>query len=293
MHATPSRLPARSGIGLKPQHVHQVLDTRPDIGFFEVHAENYMVPGGPFHHGLSRIREHYPLSLHGVGLNLGGLDALDELHLNRLAELLKRYEPAAFSEHLAWTHHGGVYFNDLLPLPYHPAALDRVCDRIDQAQERLGRRLLLENPSTYLASSASTMSETQFLTEVLRRTGCGLLLDISNAYVSCVNHGWDVTRYLNDLPLTAVGEVHLAGFSRSEDASGAPLLIDNHGSPVDAAVWRLFSDVVARIGSVPTLLERDHHIPSFDALYAEAKFAERLLRGSSHEAVVPQEQVAS
>lgn len=273
-------LPARAGIGLKPQHFREVLDSRPEIGFFEVHAENYMVDGGPFHHYLGRIRAHYPLSLHGVGLSIGGEDALDEQHLARLDALIRRYEPALFSEHLAWSSHGGVFYNDLLPLPYHRASLDRVCAHIDQLQQRLRRRLLLENPSTYLAFSASTMDEAGFLGEVVRRTGCGLLLDVNNLHVSCVNLGHDALAYLDGLPLAAVGQLHLAGFTRAHDAAGAPLLIDSHGTPVDEAVWALYAAVLARLGpdgAVATLLERDHDLPPLPDLLAEADLAEALM----------------
>jgi uncharacterized protein len=271
-------LPRRAGIGLKPQHFREVLGTRPDIGFFEVHAENYMVDGGPFHHYLTRVREHYALSLHGVGLSIGGAEPLDESHLDRLAALTRRYQPAAFSEHLAWSSHGGTFFNDLLPVPYDRATLVRVCEHIDRVQERLQRRMLLENPSTYLEFEASTMSETAFLREVLERTGCGLLLDVNNVHVSCTNHGQDALAYLRDLPLAEVGEVHLAGFARDQDAAGAPLLIDSHGSPVDEAVWGLYAHVVANLGAVPTLLERDHDVPSLETLRAEVGRAEETMR---------------
>jgi uncharacterized protein (UPF0276 family) len=270
-------LPRRAGVGLKPEHFRAVLDARPDIGFFEVHAENYMVDGGPFHHFLGRIREHYPLSLHGVGLSIGGEGPLDEAHLVRLAKLIARYQPATFSEHLAWSSHGDVYFNDLLPLPYDRPTLDRVCRHVDQVQDRLRCRMLLENPSTYVEFAGSTMSETAFLREVLRRTGCGLLLDVNNVHVSCTNHGRDALAYIDDLPLDAVGEVHLAGFARDEDAAGAPLLIDSHGSPVDEAVWSLYAHVLARLGSVPTLLERDNDVPPLDKLVREAGRAEGLM----------------
>ena len=270
-------LPWRAGIGLKPQHFREVQGTRPDIGFFEVHAENYMVDGGPFHHFLHRIREYYPLSLHGVGLSIGGEAPLDEAHLDRLAALIGRYEPASFSEHLAWSSHGDVFFNDLLPVPYDRATLDRVCQHIDRVQERLQRRMLLENPSTYIEFESSTMSETVFLREVLKRTGCGLLLDVNNAHVSCTNHGRDALAYLHELPLDAVGEVHLAGFARDQDAAGAPLLIDSHGSPVDDAVWTLYADVIARLGPVATLLERDNDVPALATLLAEAGRAEDMM----------------
>ena len=191
MTASHSKLPPRAGLGLKPEHFRDVLETRPQLGFFEVHAENYMVDGGPFHHYLGLIRRDYPLSIHGVGLSIGGESPLDEAHLGRLAALLERYAPQSFSEHLAWSSHGENFLNDLLPVPYHTATLSRVCAHIDRVQERLGRRMLLENPATYVEFAASTMSETDFIGEVVRRTGCGLLLDVNNVYVSCTNHGRD------------------------------------------------------------------------------------------------------
>ena len=270
-------LPTRAGLGLKPEHFRDLLETRPDIGFFEVHAENYMVDGGPFHHFLGRIREHYPLSLHGVGLSIGAEGPLDEAHLDRLDALIKRYQPASFSEHLAWSSHGEVFFNDLLPVPYDRATLDRVCAHVDRVQARLQRQMLLENPSTYLEFEASTMDEAAFLTEVIRRTGCGLLLDVNNVHVSCVNHGQDALAYINSLPLDSVGEIHLAGFATDRDAAGALLLIDSHGSPVDEAVWGLYAAVLARTGPTPTLLERDNDVPSLATLLAEAQRADDLM----------------
>ena len=263
-------LPASAGVALKPEHFREVLSTLPDIGFFEVHAENYMVDGGPFHHYLERIRERYPLSLHGVGLSIGGEAALDEAHLDRLAALIDRYEPASFSEHLAWSSHGDVFLNDLLPVPYDRATLQRVCEHVDRVQARLKRRMLLENPSTYVEFSASTLSEAQFLCEVLRRTGCGLLLDVNNVHVSCVNHGRNASAFIDALPLDAVEEIHLAGFARDRDAAGAPLLIDSHGTPVDDTVWALYADVITKAGNVATLLERDNDVPSLATLLAEA-----------------------
>lgn len=267
-------LPARSGVGLKSRHFQEVLDTRPDVGFFEVHAENFMVDGGPFHHYLSKIREHYPLSFHGVGLSIGSEGPVDEAHLDSLASLIARYEPASFSEHLAWSTHDGVFLNDLLPVPYEEATLARACEHIDRVQSRLKRRMLLENPSTYVEFRASTMSESRFLGQVVKRTGCGLLLDISNAHVSCVNHGRDAMAFIDELPLDAVGEIHLAGFARDHDADGAPLLIDHHGSPVDEAVWALYTRVIARIGQTPTLIEWDNDVPPLATLLAQAQRAQ-------------------
>lgn len=274
-------LPVRAGVGLKPEHFQQILDTLPDLGFFEIHAENYLVEGGAFHHYLSRIREHYALSVHGVGLSIGGASALDRVHLDQLAALIARYAPQSFSEHLAWASHGDVFLNDLLPLPYTAQTLQRVCEHIDQVQSHLNRRMLLENPATYVEFAASTMSETQFISEVIRRTGCGLLLDVNNVYVSCVNHNRDPQATIDALPLREVGEIHLAGFASERDANGDPLLIDNHGSAVAQAVWQLYEYALDRVGPVATLIERDHDIPSFDILFAEAWQAERLLRSHS------------
>jgi hypothetical protein len=271
------QLPCRAGIGLKSQHYQQILETNPAVGFFEVHAENYLVAGGPYHHYLGLIRERYPLSIHGVGLSIGAQQPLDREHLERLASLLERYQPQAFSEHLAWSSHGAVFLNDLLPLAYDSATLARVCAHVDQVQSRLQRQLLLENPATYVEFASSSMDEAAFIGEVVRRTGCGLLLDVNNAYVSSVNHHWDVQTYLRALPLHAVGEIHLAGFAEDRDAAGDRLLIDNHGAPVDAAVWRLYSEVLQLIGATPTLLERDNAIPPLEVLVQEAQRAQTLL----------------
>jgi uncharacterized protein (UPF0276 family) len=275
--ALSTSLPLRAGIGLKSQHYRQILETQPPVGFFEVHAENYMVAGGPFHHYLQRIREHYPLSIHGVGLSIGAEQPLDERHLDRLAALIERYQPQAFSEHLAWSSHADLFLNDLLPVAYDPATLTRVCEHIDRVQNRLQRRMLLENPATYVEYAYSTMSETSFISEVVRRSGCGLLLDVNNVYVSCINHNWDALAYINALPLHAVGELHLAGFTEDRDSAGDRLLIDAHGAPVDDAVWRLYAQVLQRLGPTPTLIERDNDIPTLDVLVAEARQAERQL----------------
>ncbi len=276
--ASPRRLPASGGVGLKPEHFQEILATRPDVGFFEIHAENYMVDGGPFHHYLSRIREHYPLSVHGVGLSIGGAAPIDRDHLAQLSRLLKRYQPESFSEHLAWSSHGGVFLNDLLPVPYHAGTLARVCGHIDQVQDRLQRRMLLENPATYVEFSASTMAEAEFIAELVRRTGCGLLLDVNNVYVSCVNHGRDPYDYIRALPLQHVAEIHLAGFAHDVDAAGDSLLIDSHGAAVAQVVWDLYAYALERVGPVPTLIERDNDIPAFPVLLAEAHRAERMMR---------------
>lgn len=267
-------LPRRAGLGLKHEHFVEVLETSPDIGFFEVHAENYMVAGGPFHHYLGLIRAQYPLSLHGVGLSIGGEGPLNPEHLARLATLIERYQPHSFSEHLAWSSHGPVFLNDLLPLAYDNATLQRVCEHVDQVQSSLKRTMLLENPSTYLQFQRSTLDETDFISEVIRRTGCGLLLDVNNVYVSCINHQRNPLSYLETLPLHAVGEIHLAGFAEDTDSLGDRLLIDDHGAPIDNAVWQLYEKVLAQVGPMPTLIERDNQVPAFSVLLAEAQQAQ-------------------
>lgn len=272
-------MPLRAGIGLKPEHFIEILETRPTVGFFEIHAENYMVDGGPFHHYLTRIRELYPLSIHGVGLSIGGEQPLDQAHLQRLAALLDRYQPELFSEHLAWASHGGHFLNDLLPLPYHAGTLQRVCAHIDQVQEVLQRPLLLENPATYLEFATSDRSEPEFIRDILQRTGCGLLLDVNNVYVSCINHGRDPYAYIRVLAGLWIGEIHLAGFARDRDAAGDPLLIDSHGAPIAEAVWHLYEFTLQQLGPAPTLIERDQNIPSLATLCTEAQQAELRLRG--------------
>ena len=276
-HTQAPGLPCRAGLGLKSEHFTEVLQTLPDVGFFEIHAENYMVAGGPFHHYLGLIRQQYSLSLHGVGLSIGGEGPLNREHLARLATLIERYQPHSFSEHLAWSSHGPVFLNDLLPLAYDADTLNRVCEHVDQVQSTLKRPMLLENPSTYLQFQRSTLDETDFISETIRRTGCGLLLDVSNAYVSCINHQRDPLTYIDALPLHAVGEIHLAGFGEDTDNLGDRLLIDDHGAPINNAVWQLYKQVLTRTGPVATLIERDNHVPAFNVLHAEAQQAEHYL----------------
>jgi len=270
-------LPPDAGIGFKPQHFDALLAESAPARFVEVHAENYMGAGGPPHARLTALRERLALSIHGVGLSIGGTEALDREHLVRLRVLCDRYQPESFSEHLAWSTHGGVFFNDLLPLPYTPTTLTTVCRHIDQVQAMLARPMLLENPATYLRFEASEIPESEFLAEVARRTGCGLLLDINNAYVSCVNAVADPLTCLDGFPLASVRQIHLAGHHAGRDDTGVPLLIDAHGSPVADPVWSLFEHVLARTGPLPTLIEWDNDVPDWPVLRAEAEAAQRRL----------------
>ncbi len=274
------RLPRRAGVSLKPEHFRTVLDTRPDIGFFEIHAENYLGDGGPPHRYLSAIRERYPLSIHGVGLSIGGEHGIDALHLDRLARLLERYQPESFSEHLAWSTHAGAFYNDLLPIPYTGETLTRVCDHIDRIQETLRRPMLLENPSTYVEFARSTWPEPEFIAAVLDRTGCGLLLDVNNVFVSCTNHHRDPYAYIDALPLSRVEEIHLAGFAEDRDGAGARLLIDAHDRPVAESVWALYRHALERIGPVATLIEWDAEIPPFERFIEEARLAQDALNAA-------------
>jgi len=273
-------IPARAGVGLKAVHYEIVLAERPDLGFFEVHAENYMGAGGPPHHYLEAIRRDWPISLHGVGLSIGGAAPLDEAHLARLKALNERYAPGLVSEHLAWSTHSDVFFNDLLPLPYTREAVARVSDHIDRLQTVLGRRILLENPSTYVAFESSEMDEVTFLREVAARSGCGLLLDVNNVLVSATNQDFAAEDYIDAFPLDLVGEIHLAGHARDRDDAGRLLLIDAHDRAVDTTVWALYARSIVRGGARPSLIEWDNDVPSWRALFAEARSAERIL--SSH-----------
>lgn len=273
-------MPRRAGVGLKPEHYRTIVETTPDVGFFEVHAENYMGAGGPPHRYLHAIRELYPLSLHGVGLSIGAGRPLDRDHLARLRSLIDRYQPALFSEHLAWSTHDSGFLNDLLPLPYTAETLACVVEHIDEVQEALGRQMLLENPSTYLAFSESTYSEVDFIAEIVRRSGCGLLLDVNNVHVSSVNHGYDPFAYVDAYPLAAVQEIHLAGHAPDSDEAGRPLLIDSHDRPVDALVWDLFAHTVGRTGPLPTLIEWDADLPDWPVLKSEAERADAVMIGT-------------
>ena len=280
----PSMLPRTAGVGFKPVHFSAILAEAELPGFIEVHAENYMGSGGPAHAQLRAVTERCALSIHGVGLSIGAPRPLDRDHLDRLVILCERYQPASFSEHLAWSSHDDVYYNDLLPLPYTEETLAHVVAHIDHVQERLGRQMLLENPATYAQFATSTLSEVEFLAEVVRRTGCGLLLDVNNVFVSAVNHATSAHDYLASFPLEHVREIHLAGHDRSSDETGAPLLIDAHGSPVADAVWSLYADVIDRIGPQPTLIEWDNNVPDWPTLYAEARAAQAILDQAARKA---------
>ncbi|TAM98408.1 MAG: DUF692 domain-containing protein [Rhizobiaceae bacterium] len=271
------QIPSRAGVGLKPEHYRTILETAPDIGFFEVHAENYMGAGGPPHRYLTEIRNLYPLSLHGVGLSIGADRPLDRDHLNRLKGLIERYRPGLFSEHLAWSTHDTAYFDDLLPVPYTTESLSRVASHIDEVQEALGQQMLLENPSTYLTFAESTYSEIDFIAEIVKRTGCGLLLDVNNVHVASTNQQWDPLRYIDEYPLASVQEIHLAGYTPETDEKGRPLLIDTHDRPVDDIVWDLYQHTIGRLGPMPTLIEWDANVPPWPELKAEAERAEAIM----------------
>lgn len=270
-------IPATAGIGLKPQHYAEVLARRPLLDWFEVHPENYMGEGGAPHHYLTRIRENYALSLHGVGLSIGTDGPLEKVHLARLKALIDRYQPASFSEHLAWSTHEGTYFNDLLPLPYTSHTLDIVARHVDEVQETLGRRMLIENPATYLAFDTDAMAETEFLSTLAKRTGCGLLLDVNNVFVSACNNGFDARGYIEAFPLQHVGEIHLAGHAELRDEGEATLLVDTHDRPVRDKVWDLYTLVISHRGPVATLIEWDTDTPSLDVLISEADAANAIL----------------
>jgi uncharacterized protein (UPF0276 family) len=277
-----SQLPWSAGASFKPEHFAAISAAPQPLGFFEVHAENYMGGGGPPHAQLRFLREHYALSVHGVGLNIGSREPLDRAHLTRLKHLCDRYQPECFSEHLAWSSHAGVFFNDLLPLPYTESTLRSVIDHIDETQTALGRRLLLENPATYVRFEQSTIPETEFLAVIARASGCGLLLDVNNVFVSARNHATSAATYLEAFPLDLVGEIHLAGHFETMDGQGSPLCIDAHGSPVVEDVFALFDSVIARAGPLPTLIEWDNDVPDWAVLRGEVLAAqERLDRAGS------------
>ncbi len=270
-------LPNAPGVGYKSQHFTGLSENPGPVRWIEVHAENYMGDGGRPLAQLRNLAERFPVSVHGVGLSIGGERALDRDHLKRLRHLIDWLNPASFSEHLAWSTHDTGFLNDLLPLPYTEATLARVAAHIDQVQNTLGRRMLLENPSTYLVFEESDMDEVTFLTELARRTGCGLLLDVNNVFVSATNQNWDAHAYIDAFPLDAVGEIHLGGHDEDEDDHGAPLLIDSHGREVVDPVWALYAHTINRSGPRPTLIEWDTDVPDWPTLRAEAERAATIL----------------
>ena len=270
-------LPNKPGVGYKPQHYSDILGNPGPLGWLEVHAENYMGDGGRPIAQLRHLSEQFPISVHGVGLSIGGEGDLDKEHLARLKHLISWLNPASFSEHLAWSTHDSHFLNDLLPLPYNMKTVKRVADHIDEVQEVVGRKMLLENPSSYLAFAESTMSETDFLREIVSRTGCGLLLDVNNVFVSATNLKTSPQAYIDDFPLGAVGEMHLGGHDEDEDETGAPLLIDSHGKAVVDPVWALLDYTLERSGRKPLLIEWDTDVPEWPVLAAEVARAHAAL----------------
>jgi hypothetical protein len=267
----PATIAARAvGIGLRAPHYAAILEARPALGFLEVHSENYFFAGGPALAWLERFASSWPVSLHGVGLAPGSVDPLDERHLEKLAALVRRFEPALVSEHLCWGMAGGRHANDLLPLAYTEEALALVAERIDSVQERLGRRILVENVSSYVAMEGAAMSEWEFIAEVSRRSGCGVLLDVNNVWVSAHNHGFDPMRFVEGLDPGSVGEIHVAGHERDGE-----ILIDTHSRRVCDDVWALYEHAIAHLGARPTLVEWDADIPALGVLLDEAREAER------------------
>jgi uncharacterized protein (UPF0276 family) len=272
-------VPASAGVGLRFQHHGVVLEARPAVAWLEVHTENYL-GGGPSPATLDRVRQHYPVSLHGVGLSLGSACGLDLKHLEKVRQAVRRFDPVLVSEHLSWSATGMRFLPDLLPLPMTEEALAVVCRHVDQVQATLDRRILVENPSSYVEYVQSVVPEWEFLGEVARRTGCGILCDVNNIYVSAANHGWDAESYLRALPADRIGEIHLAGHSTRPLPNGRALRVDDHGSAVCDAVWDLYALAVERFGMVATLIEWDKDVPAFDVLLAEARKADRILEGT-------------
>jgi len=270
-------LPNRPGVGYKPQHFSAIMENPAPVAWLEIHAENYMGEGGRPIAQIRHLAEKFPISVHGVGLSIGGEGPLDTDHLGRLKHLCDWLNPASFSEHLAWSTHDGHYLNDLLPLPYTDATLTRVADHVAQVQDVLGRQMLLENPSSYLAFAESTWTETDFLAQIVERTGCGLLLDINNVFISANNQKTSATAYIDAFPVEFVGELHLGGHDEDEDDTGALLLIDSHGRQVVDPVWSLFAYTLEKTGPRPALIEWDADIPEWPELAAEAARAASVL----------------
>ena len=279
----PGPLPARAGAGLKGDHVADILADRAHVGFFEVHAENYMGAGGMPHQQLRAIREHYPISLHGVGMSIGSSGALDIDHLARFKRLVEMYEPAMVSEHLAWSTHTDVFYNDLLPVPYTDQTLAQVVEHVDHMQTTIGRQILIENPSTYVTFGESTWDEAEYMAEIAKRSGCGLLFDVNNVFVSATNHGTSSEDYIDRYPLHLVQEIHLAGHATDADDDGADLLIDSHDREVCADVWALYDRVLGHTGPLPSLVEWDNDVPEWPVLADEVRKADRhLARAKDH-----------
>jgi uncharacterized protein len=266
-------VPAGAGIGLRSAHHESLVRERPAVGWIEVHTENYFHDGGPHLAALERARELYPLSLHGVGMGLGSVEPLDRAHVARVARAIARFEPALVSEHACWGSHGGEHFNDLLPLPYTDEAVVHLADRVAQVQDLLGRQILVENLSCYLSYSSSRLTEWEFLAAVVERSGCGLLLDVNNAYVNSVNVGLDARAFIDGLPVGAVQEIHLAGHTRRQ-VGDRTILLDDHGSRVPEHVWSLYEYAIRRFGTVPTLIEWDTNLPELSVLADEAARAQ-------------------
>ena len=274
-------IPAKAGIGLRFPHHQIVLESKPDVAWMEVHTENYMGGGTPLRY-LDAIRRDKPISLHGVGLSLGSADGLDIRHLERIRQVAERIEPGKMSEHLAWSVIGDTYLADLLPLPMTEEALDTVCRHVNQTQGYLKQRFFIENPSTYLQFAHSTIPEWEFIAAVAARTGCGILCDVNNVYVSAQNHGWDAARYLAALPAAAIGEIHLSGHSVRTMLDGRELRIDDHSSRVIGEVWALYAEALKLFGPVPTLIEWDNDVPPLEVLLQEAAHAQTLLDRATH-----------
>ena len=270
-------VPARAGVGLKPEHVNDILECKAEIGFFEVHAENYMGAGGMPHAQLAAIREKYPISVHGVGMSIGGEAPLDPDHLARFKAIVERYRPALISEHLAWSTHDDIFYNDLLPAPYTDDTLQRVCDHVDEMQDFLGRQILIENPSTYIAFAQSSWQEGDFMGQIAKRTGCGLLFDVNNLFVSATNHHFSPEEYIKAYPLERVQEIHLAGHATDKDDLDRPLLIDAHDREICTDVWELYRQTLSATGPLPSLIEWDANIPQWSLLASEAAKVDEIL----------------
>ena len=271
-----THLSACAGVGFKAEHAGEILGGKASVGWFEIHPENYMVAGGPRLAMLADVCAQYPVSMHGVGLSLGGGDPLDARHLADLKRLVDRFNPAMVSEHIAWSSHEGLYMADLLPTPMTKTSLDHLVAAIDTVQSHIARRILIENPTSYLPLPQNSISELDFITEAARRSGCGLLIDVNNIYISAHNLGFDAEAFVDGIPADLVGEIHLAGHERDANDQDS-ILIDTHSRPVADPVWALFDRLIARIGPKPTLIEWDNDVPSWPVLQHEAALADTRL----------------